>query len=91
MKAPKSSGGRRFVVLVGTLGGCAGGAWLSGALLIMAGPDGGAPDALAALISLALLVLIARLVLNAGGMRWLVAYLVAVLYGAGLVPLTIGM
>jgi len=85
-----SRNGRLFVVLIGRFGGCAGGAWLSGAVLVLLGPDGGWLDAAVALISVLLLALIARSVFKAGGIWWLLAYIVAALYGALLVPLVIG-
>lgn len=78
---------RLSVVLAGTVGGVAGGAWLSGAVLVLFGPDVQVIDIGIAFVSLAILVLIGRIVSRAGGLRWLLAFVLAAIYGAALVPL----
>lgn len=65
-----SSGGRLFVILAGSVCGVAGGAWLSGVVLILRGPDAQVHDAGAATVAFVLLVLIACLVFQTGGLRW---------------------
>jgi hypothetical protein len=51
------TGGRLFVVLAGTAGGAAGGAWLSGAVLVILGPDAQILDVGAAISALVPLIL----------------------------------
>ena len=52
---------------------------------------GAGPTVGAVIVALALLAVIARLVFRAGGIRWLLAFIFAAIYGAALAPLVLAL